>query len=1087
MAALFSFGEWLKQRRSALLLSRDQLAQQVGCAEITLRKIEADERRPSLAIAERLADLLELRADERTLFLQVARGLANADGLPPPIPRGVAPSSLPSSPLAPMPPSGTVTFLFTDIEGSTKLWEQHPHLMQQALARHDALLHASIAAHGGAVVKSTGDGLLAVFARATDAIQAAIDAQRSLAAEAWGTIGALQVRMALHTGVAEKRDGDYFGPPLKRVARLLSAGHGGQILLSLATTELMHDHMPTDANLRDLGVHRLKDLSRPEQIFQLLAPDLSVDFPPLNTLNARRTSLPAQPTALLGREQEMAAVCALLRRPEVRLVTLTGPGGTGKTRLGLQVAAELADSYADGVYFVNLAPISAANLVTSAIAQTLGVTETGDQPLPERLQSYLRDKRLLLLLDNFEQIVDAAPPVAELLAACPNVKVLVTSRVPLHLRGEKEIPVQPLALPDLHQLPLAESLTQYAAVELFIQRALDARPNFVVTNENAPAVAEICARLDGLPLVIELAAARIKLFTPEALLAQLSNRLTLLTGGARDLPARQQTLRHAIDWSYDLLAAAEQALFRRLSVFVGGWTLEAAEAVSKDRGAEIQSPSAPPHAPAFDLLAALVDKSLVGQLETSDSTVRFTMLETIREYALDRLESSGEGEALRRRHAEYFLALVEMAEPELIGPRQRVWLDRLERDFDNLRATVEWSLSTKSQELSTEMDRPLTSSLPHPLTPSPAELAARLCVALYQFWLVRRSHIAEGIGWLERALARADALPAALRAWMLFITSDLYGRVGAHDAHERAKQPIVESLALFRELGDRRGIAAALIWAGQFEDDAAQAVACWQESLALARELGDRSAVADVLLRLGFNASDPGDYARAGPLLEEALSLYRALDHPHGVAGGLLCLGRLHFYGGDYATARGLNEERLAIEKELDNASGIADSLHWLGLIAFAQGDVGRARALLEESLALRRALGLKEPIARALTCLGHVAAAQGDAAPARALLEEGLALHRGLGDQRDSCLAIAGFAALAAARGEWERAARLLGAAKALGAHLAIKEPEEQVFYERLAAARATQGEAAFAVAIAEGQALTLEQAIAEALGEDG
>jgi predicted ATPase len=779
-------------------------------------------------------------------------------------------------------------------------------------------------------------------------------------------------------------------------------------------------------------------------------------------------------------------VSALLQDPDTRLVTLTGPGGVGKTRLAVQVAHELSNHFPDGVVFVGLAPVADPRLVPTQLAQVLGVQERGLRPLAEVLQDALRDQRVLLLLDNFEHVLEAAPLAATLLAAAPRLKVLVTSREVLHLRGEKEVMVPPLELPDVQQDASAERLLQSAAMQLFVARARDVRPDFAVTNANARALAEICARLDGLPLAIELAGRRIKLLSPEALLARLSSRLDLLTSGACDLPLRQQTLRKTIDWSYGLLGAAEQTLFRRLSVFVGGWALEAAEAVSKDRGVELQSPGTPPPAPVFDLLAALVDKSLVRRLEADDGTVRFTMLETIREYALERLGSSGEGEAVQRRHAEYFLDLVEMAKPELTGSRQRVWLDRLERDFDNMRAMVEWSLSARGQEPGTEMDGPLASSLLRPLTPSPAELAARLCVALYEFWLVRRSRITEGLGWLERVLARADALPRTVRAWLLFIWSDLYGRVGAHDAHQRAKQQIAECLALFRDLGDRRGIAAALIFAGEYEDDATGAVACWQESLALARELGDRNIVANALLWHGSYASNSCDYARAGPLLEEALSLYRALDHLHGVADGLLCLGRLHFYGRDYATARALNEERLAIEKELDNVSGIADSLHSLGVVGFAQGDVGQARALLEESLALRRALGLKRPIAQGLTCLGHVAAAQGDVVAARALLEEGLALHWGLGDQRSTSLAIAGFAALAAAQGEWKRTARLLGAAEALGAHLAIKEPEEQVFYERLAAARATQAVAAFNAAWAEGQTMMLDEAVAYALEGD-
>jgi predicted ATPase len=497
--------------------------------------------------------------------------------------------------------------------------------MPGALARHDAILRESVASHGGVIFKTVGDAVCAAFAGAPAALAAALDAQRALTAEVWGTAGPLHVRMALHSGLAEAREGDYFGQSLNRIARLLAAGHGGQALLSLAAQQLVRDHLPSGVELRDLGTHRLKDLARPEHVFQLVVADLSADFPSLRTLDARSTNLPAQPTALIGREQEVADLCALLRRQDVRLVTLTGPGGTGKTRLGLQIAAELLDSFADGVFFVDLAPISDPELVVTTIAQALGETASSERPA-DQLKAALRHQRLLLL-DNYEQVLTAAALVAELLAAAAGLKVLVTSRAALHLRGEKEFPVPPLAL--LPKLPLSPvwerwpgdegDLTQYAAVQLFIQRALDIRPNFAVTNQNAPAVAEICARLDGLPLAIELAAARIKLFAPEALLARLDRRMPLLTGGARDLPARQQTIRSTIDWSYNLLSADEQRLFRQLGVFVGGFTLQAADGVLGTEGRGLSDgtmdSALSPQSSVLDGLAALLDHSLLVVLD----------------------------------------------------------------------------------------------------------------------------------------------------------------------------------------------------------------------------------------------------------------------------------------------------------------------------------------------------------------------------------------------------------------------------------------------------------------------------------------
>jgi predicted ATPase len=504
------------------------------------------------------------------------------------------------------------------------------------------LLREAIERHGGAVFKTVGDAFHAAFGTATDALAAALTAQRALQTERWEQFLApraaestIRVRMALHTGAAEARQGNYFGHTLNRVARILTAGHGGQVLLSAASWELLRDQLATDTTLRDLGAHWLKGLPRLEQIYQLAAADLPADFPPLVSLDRPTTNLPAQTTAFIGREREVVRVRELVRRSDVRLVTLTGPGGTGKTRLSIQVAAELLDEFRDGVWFVNLAPISDSALVISTIEQALGVREYGEQPLLDSLKSYLHGKRILLLLDNFEQVVDTAPAVAELLAAAPGLKVLITSRMPLRLMGEREFAVPPLALPDLKHLPAEpDRLAQYEAVRLFIERAHAVKADFAVTNENAPAVAEICYQLDGLPLAIELAAGRIKLFPPQALLKKLDSRLKLLTGGARDLPARQQTIRSTIDWSYELLDAGEQTLFARLGVFVGGCTIEAAEAVcSADGNLLIE---------VVDGIAALLDKSLLRQQEGVSGEPRLVMLETIREYALEQLEASGE-------------------------------------------------------------------------------------------------------------------------------------------------------------------------------------------------------------------------------------------------------------------------------------------------------------------------------------------------------------------------------------------------------------------------------------------------------------
>ncbi|MDE3228384.1 MAG: adenylate/guanylate cyclase domain-containing protein, partial [Chloroflexota bacterium] len=507
-------------------------------------------------------------------------------------------------------PSGTVTFLFTDIEGSTQLLQRLGPAYARALGEHQALLRAAFAAHDGAEVDTQGDAFFVAFPSALQAAEAAAEATRDLATHAWPDGATLRVRMGLHSGAPQLVGDHYVGLDVHRAARIAAAGHGGQILLSDATRTLVEHNLPAGATLRAVGAHRLKDLQEPEPLFQLVLAGLLADFPPLKTLDTHQHNLPLQPTPLLGREQQMATLTTLLRRVDVRLVTLTGPGGIGKTRLSVQVAAELIEDFADGVWFVRLSRLSDPALVIPTIAQTLGLKEQGATSLAETLRAHLAEKRLLLVLDNFEQVIGAANAVAGLLAASPGLKALVTSRTPLHLRGEREVALKALPLPPATRQLDPEQVSLYAAVALFIERAQAARVDFAVTAANAPAIAEICAQLDGLPLAIELAAARVKLLPPEALLTRLSHALKLLTGGARDLEERQQTMRAAIAWSDDLLSPAERALFRRLSIFVGGATLEAVEAVcAAPEDAE------PLDLDVFDGLGVLVDHSLVQQRE----------------------------------------------------------------------------------------------------------------------------------------------------------------------------------------------------------------------------------------------------------------------------------------------------------------------------------------------------------------------------------------------------------------------------------------------------------------------------------------
>jgi predicted ATPase/class 3 adenylate cyclase len=626
-------------------------------------------------------------------------------------------------------PTGTMTFLFTDIEGSTRLWAQQPEAMDPAVSRHFALAAEIVVQHDGIVVKHRleGDSLFAVFPRALDAVAAAAALQRALHAEPWPAAISLRVRIAVHTGDAVVRDGDYLGAVVNRCARLRSAAHGGQVLLSSVTQELVRGHLSQGLSLRDLGAHRLKDQLEPEHIFQLLHPDLPADFPPLRSLQAFVHNLPRQLTSFIGRDGEMAEIKQLLSK--TALLTLTGAGGCGKTRLALQVAADVLEEFEEGVWLVELAALADSTLVPQTVAAALGVREEPGRPLTETLIDYLRPRQVLLLLDNCEHLLSASAQLADTsLRACPRLRVLVTSREGLGIAGETTYRVPSLSLPDLQHLPPVAALSQFEATRLFVDRAAAAVPSFTLNEQNAPSVAEVCYRLDGIPLAIELAAARVKALPVEQITRRLDDRFRLLTGGSRAALPRQQTLRATIDWSYDLLSEAERMLLRRLSVFAGGWTLEAAEAVGAGEGInddEVQ-----------ELLTTLVEKSLV-LYEEQRGEARYRLLETVRQYSRERLLESGEMQVVCSRHASFYLNFAEQAEPELRRSDQVGWLNRLDVEHDNLRAALEWSLLGDNQ----------------------GEVGLRLAGALWWFWLVR-SHFTEGRNWLDAAVSRAVDAPA---------------------------------------------------------------------------------------------------------------------------------------------------------------------------------------------------------------------------------------------------------------------------------------------------------------------------------------
>jgi predicted ATPase/Tfp pilus assembly protein PilF len=633
----------------------------------------------------------------------------------------------------------------------------------------------------------------------------------------------------------------------------------------------------------------------------------------------------------VGREQEIAAVSALLSRESVRLVTLTGPGGTGKTRLALQLGAELADRFSHGVFFVALSALREPALVPSAISQALQVQETSGDSLVESLKRHLHDKHLLLLLDNFEQILPAGSLLAELLSACPTVKVLVTSRAALRVRGESEFLVPPLAVPDPRRLPPLEHLEEYDAIRLFAERARDVRPGFALVDQNARAVAEICTHLDGLPLAIELAAARIRVLSPEAMLKRLAQRLQLLTGGARDLPSRQRTLRSTIDWSHDLLEPPEQRLFRHLAVFSGGCTLEAAEAVTLALPKSSDSPDLDP----LDGLSSLVEKNLLRQDGHEAAEPRFWMLETIHEYALERLDQGGEADTLRGSHADYYLGLAEEAAPLLEGPEQGEWLDRLDREHDNFRAALRW--------YSTAHDG--------------AEKGLRVAAALRAFWWAR-GHVTEGMAWLERALAPDDSVREAVRLRALAGGGTLafYG-----GDFERARACHENALAISRRLQDHAAIGTSLSWLANIagsggENDRARALL--REALSAAREADDAGLTAAVLNNLGEDERLRGDYERAKALYEESLAIYRRMGHWARVNLSLNNLGHVALARGDRRSAVGFYKKNLKLSVRFGMKEGIAAGLEGLAASFGKEGDPALAVRLLGAAEALREAIG---------------------------------------------------------------------------------------------------------------------------------
>lgn len=949
-------------------------------------------------------------------------------------------------------PDGVVTFLFTDIEGSTRIWEQFPEEMRHSLRRHDALITQTITEKGGTVIKPRGEGdsFFTVFGRATEAVEAATALQRSLVTEPWHPSITLRVRVALHTGEADLRDGDYYGSTVNRCARLRSIAHGGQTLLSLATYELVRDCLPAEVSLKDMGTHRLRDLQRPEQVFQLLHSSLPDGFPPLRSLNTIPNNFPQQLTSFVGREQEIQEVLHLLKT--TRLLTLTGTGGCGKTRLALQVGAEVLENYADGVWFIDLAPVNDPALIPQTVATVLNVKEEASRPLTDTLVNYLKYKSALLIFDNYEHLIVARDLLAGLIQqSSPSLRFLATSREILGIAGEVIWRVPSLSTPAVNTVPALEGLAQFEAVRLFIDRAILARPSFTVTNETAPAIAQICQRLDGIPLAIELAAARVRVLSVEQINQRLSERFRLLTGGSRILLPRQQTLRALIDWGYNLLSEIEQKLFRRLSVFVGGWTLEAAEAICAGEGID--------EFEILDLLSALVDKSLVVLEERQEESFRYRLLETLRQYGHEKLAAAEQAE-LEQRYRSFFFNLATAAEPHLQSADASVWLEQLEMEINNFRAVL----------------------VGYATQPDAAELT--LVLSLLKF-CIGRGYWTEGRQWLESLLQRDRVASTPSRAQVVTELGSLALRQGDFAV---ARSLYQESLELYQHLANLNGVADQLFNLGTValcQGDYTIARSLYADSLQIQRSLPDPSGTGRLLFTLGLMAENQGDYAAAHSFYQESYDLWEQLGDRYFLAYVLGGLGSLAENQGDYEQARSFYESSLTLRQELGDRQSLAYSSFSFASLAEKQGDYAKAQSLYEQSLAAQRELGDKLGMTYSLRGFGLVAEKQRDFELARSLYQQGLHQCRELQEKLNTAFCLEGLARVMAIQQNWKQAVQWWGAAASLRGAIGCPIPPIEQGYNQQAieATKASIDQTAFDTAWIYGQTTDLATIVEAAL----
>jgi predicted ATPase/class 3 adenylate cyclase len=928
-------------------------------------------------------------------------------------------------------PTGTVTHLFTDIEGSTALWERCPEAMQAGLVRHDAILQDAITSHGGHVVKTFGDGFYAVFATATDTLAGALAAQRALQAEVWGE-AVIKVRMGLHTGAAEERDGDYFGPALNRAARLMAAGHGGQILLSRATRELVRNQLPGGVGLRDLGKCLFEGLARPEQVFQVVAPGLSAEFPPLRNLESRAHNLPAQTTPFVGREAELAELGRLLGDPGVRLVTILGAGGMGKTRLAIEAAAAQLDRFEHGVFFVSLAPLQSVEAMVPTVAEALGFSfYEGGEPR-QQLLDYLQQKAKLIVLDNFEHLLDGVDLVSDIMRTAAHVRVLSTSRARLKVQGEHLFYLEGMDVPDWKT---PEEALKNSAVRLFLQSARRARPGFELAAADLKYVARICRLVGGMPLGILLAAGWLTMLTPAEIEAEIEAGLDFLETDLRDVPERQRSMRAVFDHSWDFLTMQEQAVMQALSVFRGGFTREAGQQVT---GATLRE------------LRALVDKSLLQP----DPAGRYGIHELLRQYAAGRLrraetqaEMPAEEYSIRDAHATYYAAFLASREAPLRGMDQKQVLAEIRAEVDNIRTAWDWAVAQGRIE---EIEQSLAT-------------LARFCRI--------RGWYKEGEDLFSRAAQRLSGThedrTRLLQGKLLLQQGRFVGLLGNEPDAGRLQEA---SLAIFRELGAKRDAAYALCLLGGCESlyGSLRRELC-REGLSLFRELGDRRGIALAMYGLAWTARHGGEYAEAKQSFQESLTLFRQVGDLEGIQASLHGLGYICWILGEYERGRELHLEMLRLCQETGSQGGIARALGDLGIDAYGLQQYEKAQELFEQSLAIYRdignAMGMYDELgdlAEAANALGDYTQAEQYVREARRVLPEGeLAFGLGSWEYRILGNAACGLGNYADARRHLHRSLELAVAAQQPSrqpltlvgvARVLAKEGEEERALELLA-----------------------------------